>query len=153
MWPFTPKKPDPKLEALRQEYDALVPRMIEDRIETVEGIQAFICVRPLLANARGRLALKVAHNSFGNWAVHEINKDGSFSQSGPYWIKSRQDTWRSNGQYAEVVLLLARDGTHFKIKHPYQDGGVHRIGFKVVDFNTPKLPIIEWSNYKWSRGA
>ena len=78
---------------------------------------------------------------------------GTFSQKGPYWLKARQDTWRSNGEYAEVILLLARDGTHFQIKHPYQDGGVHRIGFRVTEFNTTKRPVIEWKDFRWSRGV
>lgn len=150
MWPFSSKPPDPKLEALRAEYDALVPRMVEDRIERIEGFDALICVRPILINTRGRLALKVAHNSWGNWAIHEINKDGTFSQKGVYWIRQGRIDWTSPEQYAEVILLMAREGEVFKREN--QSTGVHRIGYKVLEFNTMKRPIIQWKNYKCSRG-
>jgi hypothetical protein len=150
MWPFSSKKPDPKLEALRAEYDALVPRMVEDRIERIEGFDVLICVRPVLINTQGRLALKVAHNSYGSWAIHEINKDGTFSKKGPYWIRPTRSDWHTPDQYVEVMLLMAREGECFK--RETQSNGVHRIGYKVLEFNTVKRPIIEWKNYKWSRG-
>lgn len=145
MWPFY-SKPNPKKEELLKEYEQLLPRMYKS--VTVKTVGTISCVRTVIEisrNESGKLGYVVANN----WkdtacAVHEINRDGTFSKKGFYWTKKKWFICNPRC-FAICHILIDKSCINPLIDIRQQ---ACSLGQNIVEMNTSYLPTMSFSNWK-----
>nr|MBB4248023.1 hypothetical protein [Rhodocyclus tenuis] len=90
-----------------------------------------------LRHNNGRLGVAVSNGSRNGLAVHELNKDGSFSKRGPYFTKAF-GRWTQTGN-RHVVRFIRAKGGYFKSSNPNQGGGeIHEQALNLIEPNTQR---------------
>lgn len=84
--------------------------------------------------------------------VHEVNKDGTFSKKGPYFINWYRRNWSTTGQKHVIKTLAAPKSGGFEASNP-GGGTVPEIGVQVVEWNTEKYEAVPARRYDMRSGV
>ena len=135
-------------EELRARYEIEAGRMFRCRVvEELPEMDLVEMVVELSVDSAGRLGVIVAVG-YRSRAVHEINKDGSFSKRPPYWTGKN---WRrcDPRRYAQCLLFQAkRLGNPMK---PVREQILH-MGHKILDFDPQFRPFQSFETWKTLNG-
>jgi hypothetical protein len=71
-------------------------------------------------------------------AIHHINKDGTFSAKGPYFISWRTRNWRLTTTTHLVKVMRGQGGWGFKPDHYKQTGIIRERGIAILEYATAK---------------
>jgi hypothetical protein len=138
-------------EELRARYQIEAGRMFRCRVvKELPEMDLVEMVVELSVDSAGGLGVIVAVG-YRSRAVHEINKDGSFSKGPPYWTRKN---WRpcDPRRYAQCLLFQAkRPGNPMK---PVREQILH-VGHEVLDFDSKFRPFQTFETWKLlnARGA
>lgn len=86
-----------------------------------------------LQSDSGRLAVSLHHGQGSGIVVHELNRDGTFSARGPYFIKRSPCIWAPTGRHHIVEVEVFTAG--FKTTNP-SGGRSNEVGRRVLELNT-----------------
>jgi hypothetical protein len=146
MWPFS-IKPDPVKEALLKEYEQAKLTMYEPRKERMEN-GMFMCqmVFEVSHNGSGKLGVVVARNWKDSCrAIHEINKDETFSKKDVYWTTKRWAPHKPR-MFAHGLFIQNFDGLNPMRKMREQ---VYSVGYRILEMNTDKRPVLSFEDWKY----
>lgn len=90
-----------------------------------------------IESKKGVLAIVVPTQSSG-MALHHINKNGTFSTKGPYYVSRHSHNWRVTGKTHLVKVLRGKRGWGFKPDHYNQTGTISEKGVAILEYNTDK---------------
>jgi hypothetical protein len=90
-----------------------------------------------LESRKGVLAIAMPTPS-GGVALHHINKNGTFSSRGPYFVSRLSHNWRLSGRRHLVKVLRGKNGCGFEPDHYNQSGIITERGVAVVEYDTPE---------------
>jgi hypothetical protein len=109
----------------------------DPRIEVLERLAAELCSR------RGQLAIEVKVQGYG-MALHHINKDGTFSARGPYFVSIHSRNWTPSKRVHLVRCIRARGGGGFRSSNPTQTNGlIAERGDAIIEYDTKKHPPVD----------
>jgi hypothetical protein len=100
--------------------------------------ERFLYVTKLAAEVESANGVKAIHLATEDrrLAIHQINKNGTFSTKGPYFVASScPSNWRPTGATHLVKVLRAREGG-FAPDHYDQSGIIREKGVAVLEYNT-----------------
>jgi len=119
-------------EELRARYEIEAGLMFRRRVvKELPEINLVEMVAELSVDSAGRLGVVVAVG-YRSCAVHEINKDGSFSKRLPYWTRK---AWRrcDPRRYAQCLFLESkRTGNPMKL----DSEKILHVGHAILDFDS-----------------
>lgn len=72
-------------------------------------------------------------------AIHHINRDGTFSAKGPYFVSTYTGNWRRTGKKHLVKLLRGKGGWGFSPDHYNQTGVISERGVAVLEYDTSRF--------------
>ena len=141
-----------ELDQLWERYQKYCERCIEDEVVGFDGRCVCRGVRPLLVNDKGRFAVVVSQVWHGKVvAIHEINKDWSFSQRKPYFTKTFGGNWELSGAWA-IVHFLRPENENANFEIATRSGNkseVSQIGFRIESAQTEFRPMASWEDFKY----
>lgn len=94
---------------------------LASEVTSIKGVKAV----PMVTQSRGT-------------ALHQINKDGTFSTKGPYFVSWRSGNWGVTGTTHLVKVLRGKQGWGFKPDHYKQDGLIIERGVAILEYNTKR---------------
>jgi hypothetical protein len=103
-----------------------------------------------LESKKGQRAISVLTLGPGT-AIQHINRDGTFSAKGPYFISWRTQNWRHTGKRHLVKVLRGKGGFGFKPDHYKQDGIIREKGVAIVEYGTAHYPPLSIRDYVANR--
>lgn len=98
-----------------------------------------------LQSRNGQLGIAVESGGRGA-ALHQINKNGTFSSRGPYFVSRQATNWHLTGRTHLVRCVRGYRGWGFESSNPNQAGGViTERGVAVLEYDTKKYsPVDIW---------
>jgi len=81
----------------------------------------------------GRCAVRIKHGQGSGIVVHEVNKNGTFSGKGPYFIKNTPRIWEPTGR--RHIVETEVDPRRFVTTNP-SGGRTGERGLRVLEFDT-----------------
>lgn len=130
-------------EELRARYEVAARTMFKKRLLDETAELAFVeMVAELSVNDKGRLGVVVA-TSYRSCAVHELNRDGTFSHRLPYWTRKSWPPCKPRRFFRGIFLHDKHIGNFMK---PDSEK-VRYYGHKVLEIDTELRPY--WSFEDW----
>ncbi len=74
----------------------------------------------------------------GGLALYHINKNGTFSAKGPYYVSPYSLSWRLSGRTHLIRVLRDKKGWGFQPDHYNQTGVISEKGVAVLEYDTDK---------------
>jgi hypothetical protein len=110
--------------------------------------ERFVCVTRLgreVESNKGVKAILMAAQGRGI-ALHQINKNGTFSTKGPYFVSWYSRNWRLTGA-THLVKVLRGKGWGFPPDHYHQNGRITEKGVSVLEYNTSRYRPLGLSEF------
>jgi len=99
-----------------------------------------------LSTRNGQCAVSMRGD--GGWAIQHINKTGTFSQRGPYYISQYRGTWRPTGRRLLIKNLRGRKGFGFRPDHYNQSSGlIWEKGLNVLEYGTDRYAPVTLGDF------
>lgn len=112
----------------------------DDRFTVVERLASE------MQSKAGQLAVLV--ESQGR-ALHHINKDGTFSKKGPYFVSRHTHNWKVTGRKHLIRSIVGKGSWGFESSNPGQrGGGIRERGIAVLEYDTPRYPPVDIWGYE-----
>lgn len=141
MWPFK-STPNPHDEALHADFEKAKALMQPLKIvRQSEGFNVAISVCQILTNSDGKIGIKIAQG-YSASAIHEINRNGTFSGKGPYWTKK---TWRGKPRRFAVCELAISNAPR-GMRNPREE--IRTYGLSIVEMDTDRLPPMSFDDWR-----
>jgi len=93
---------------------------------------------PEIESKKGVKAVSMAPIG-GGLAIHHINKNGTFSKKGPYFVRwGHPSNWRSTGSTHLVKVIRGKGGNGFPPDHYKQTGIIREKGVAILEYGTKR---------------
>jgi hypothetical protein len=89
----------------------------------------------------------VSMRSDGGWAIHHVNKNGTFSKRGPYYVSSYRGTWRATGRNLLVKTVRGNKAWGFRPDHYKQNGIIYEKGVAVLEYATHRYAPVSLGDF------
>src|ERR1039457_2988192 len=96
-------------------------------------------------SAHGVKAIYVATEDRG-LAIHQINRNGTFSKKGPYFVRWFPRNWRPTGAVHLVKVLRGKKGG-FPPDHYNQSGIIREKGIAILEYDTRRYRPLTISEF------
>ena len=97
-----------------------------------------------VASKSGQLAVAVTADGT---ALHHINRNGTFSKKGPYYVSRQTRHWRPTGRRHLIRTQRGKGGWGFQSSNPGQGAGIHEMGVAVLEYDTKRYPPVTIWDY------
>jgi hypothetical protein len=91
-----------------------------------------------LTTGKGQLAVSMKGDR--GWALHHVNKNGTFAKRGPYYVSMYRGTWQPTGRKLLIRTLRGKKRFGFHPEHYLQRGIVYEKGLAVLEYGTQRYP-------------
>ncbi|MGE4297733.1 MAG: hypothetical protein AB7E47_06860 [Desulfovibrionaceae bacterium] len=129
------RKPDKLHEEISKLYNELAFCSTTEPTNDSRIISQFRLTEELVSS-RGIRAISVNTGRPYSCAIHQFNKNGSFSTKSPYYISYRSGNWRISGIRHIVQLHISKDNNYGFEVSGVNSGVVREIGVRVIEYDT-----------------
>lgn len=118
-----------------EEYNS---NAFKDIMEATED-KRFNFVTRLASEVESKKGIKAIFvRSTQGCAIHHINKNGTFSARGPYFVSRSHPNWRVTGRKLLVKVVRGNNGRGFRPDHYDQTGIIEEMGVEILEYDTKK---------------